>query len=78
MSGAGVRLAVVGNPGNRRVTLFQDAVRRAGLPAARVVSWREVLCGGAEFTAGEWVRLDSPGEDAEVERLLRGVEDSTR
>ncbi|MFE3192976.1 STM4014 family protein [Nocardia sp. NPDC059240] len=78
MNGAGPRLAVVGNPGNRRVTLFQDAVRRAGLPAARVVPWREVLCRGAEFTAGEWVRLDSPGEDAEVERMLRGVEDSTR
>ncbi|WP_067714672.1 STM4014 family protein [Nocardia yamanashiensis] len=72
------RLVVVGIPENRRVTLFQEALRRAGRPAARVVSWREVLTGGAGFRAGELVRLESPGEDPEVERMLRGVEDSTR
>lgn len=33
---------------------------------------------GAVFLPGETVRIDSPGEDAEVERLLRGVEDPTR
>ncbi|WP_326701097.1 STM4014 family protein [Streptomyces sp. NBC_01754] len=74
----GPRLAVVGNPGNRRVALFQDAVRAAGLPEARTVSWRRVLGGEAVFLPGERVRIDSPGEDAEVERLLRGVEDTTR
>ncbi|MFF8833416.1 STM4014 family protein [Streptomyces sp. NPDC015131] len=74
-----VRFAVVGNPGNRRVSLFADAVRAAGLPAARVVPWAAVLRdGGARFGAGEIVRLDSPGEDAEVDRLLRGVDDPTR
>ncbi|AYF76700.1 hypothetical protein D7D52_26025 [Nocardia yunnanensis] len=78
MSGAGVRLAVVGNPDNRRVTLFQEALTRAGAGAARVVPWREVLCGRAEFAAGELVRLESPGEDCAVERMLRGVEDATR
>ncbi|MFF3956599.1 STM4014 family protein [Streptomyces sp. NPDC001890] len=72
------RFAVVGVPGNRRVTFFQDAVRAAGLPAARVVPWREVLRGDAAFLPGETVRLDSPGEDAEVERLLRRVDDPTR
>ncbi|MCP3754370.1 STM4014 family protein [Streptomyces sp. TBY4] len=71
-------LAVVGNPGNRRVALFQDAVRAAGLPAARVVPWRDVLAGRAVFRAGEHVRIDSPGEDPEVERLLRGTADTTR
>lgn len=71
-------LAVVGNPGSRRVTLFQDAVRAAGLPAARVVPWLDVLTGRAVFRAGEGVRVDSPGEDPEVERLLRGVTDPTR
>ncbi len=70
--------AVVGNPGNRRVALFQDAVRAAGLPDARVVPWRDVLTGRAVFRAGECVRIDSPGEDAEVERLLRGTADATR
>ncbi|MEU6314319.1 STM4014 family protein [Streptomyces sp. NPDC047014] len=71
-------LAVVGNPAGRRVTLFQEAVRARGLPPARVVAWREVLDGGAVFHAGETVRIDSPGEDPEVERLLRGVSDPTR
>ncbi|MCX4776400.1 STM4014 family protein [Streptomyces sp. NBC_01264] len=70
--------AVVGNPGNRRVALFQDAVRAAGLPAARVIPWLDVLTGRAVFRAGESVRIDSPGEDPEVERLLRGTADTTR
>ncbi len=72
------RFAVVGNPANRRVGLFQEAVRAAGLPPARVVSWFDVLDGAAVFLPGETVRIDSPGEDAAVERLLRGVEDPTR
>ncbi|MFE9559808.1 STM4014 family protein [Streptomyces sp. NPDC006487] len=70
--------AVVGNPGNRRVALFQKALRAAGLPGARVVPWRDVLTGRAVFRAGECVRIDSPGEDPEVERLLRGCADATR
>ncbi|MFF5468707.1 STM4014 family protein [Streptomyces achromogenes] len=75
----GVRFAVVGNPENRRVTLFAQAVRAAGLPAPRVVAWADVLrAGGAGFDAGELVRLDSPGENPEVDRLLRGAEDPTR
>ncbi|MEU1487541.1 STM4014 family protein [Streptomyces sp. NPDC005752] len=72
------RLAVVGVPANRRVGLFQDAVRDAGLPAARTVSWLEVLRNEAVFLPGETVRIDSPGEDAEVDRLLRGGDDPTR
>lgn len=72
------RFAVVGNPANRRVTLFRDAVLAAGLPAARVVSWVDVLGGRAEFRPGELVRIDSPGEHAGVERALRGVDDPTR
>ncbi|MFF5276610.1 STM4014 family protein [Streptomyces sp. NPDC000133] len=72
------RFAVVGVPGNRRVTLFQEAVRAAGLPAARVVPWPDVLRGEAAFRPGETVRMDSPGEDAEVDRLLRAVDDPTR
>lgn len=70
--------AVVGNPGNRRIALFQEALRAAGLPGARVVPWLDVLTGRAVFRAGECVRIDSPGEDPEVERLLRGSADATR
>lgn len=73
------RFAVVGNPGNRRVSLFADAVRAAGLSGPRLVPWADVLReGGADFDADEIVRVDSPGEDPEVDRLLRGVSDPTR
>ncbi|MDI1463860.1 STM4014 family protein [Catellatospora sp. KI3] len=69
-----LRLAVVGNPGNRRVRLFLDAVRAAGLPAPHVVPWQAVAAGAPfGFPAGALVRIDSPGEDAEVDRLLRGA-----
>ena len=71
-------LAVVGNPANRRVAFFRDAVRAAGLPEARVVPWLDVLRGDAVFRPGETVRLDSPGEDPDVDRLLRGTDDPTR
>ncbi|MFI2436730.1 STM4014 family protein [Streptomyces sp. NPDC018693] len=73
------RFAVVGNPENRRVALFTQAVRAAGLPGPRVVAWADVLtAGGADFAPEELVRLDSPGENAHVDRLLRGTDDPTR
>ncbi|MFE2944763.1 STM4014 family protein [Streptomyces sp. NPDC059255] len=72
------RLTVVGIPGNRRLSLFQNAVRAAGLAPAREVGWLDVLRGRAAFGAGETVRIDSPGEDPEVDRLLRGADDQTR
>ncbi|MGW0122775.1 STM4014 family protein [Streptomyces sp. NPDC003327] len=71
-------LVVVGDPAGRRVTFFRDAVRSAGLPGVRVVSWPDVLHGRARFAAGEWVRLDSPGEEPEVDRLLRDLDDPAR
>ncbi|MFD4469385.1 STM4014 family protein [Rhodococcus sp. NPDC058505] len=73
------RLAVVGNSENRRVTLFLAAAARSGLPAPRVVPWRDVLTtGGARFEPDEVVRLDSPGENPDVDALLRGPGDPTR
>ncbi|GAA4484161.1 hypothetical protein GCM10023094_36780 [Rhodococcus olei] len=73
------RLAVVGNPENRRVTMLLDAAARRGVPTPRVVPWREVLiAGGARFDPDELVRLDSPGEDPDVDALLRGPGDPTR
>ncbi|WP_034263023.1 STM4014 family protein [Actinospica robiniae] len=67
-----LRLAVVGNPDNRRVGLFNEAAASLGMAAPRVVPWLDVLGGSAAFHQGELVRIDSPGEDAEVTRLLRG------
>ncbi|WP_202469684.1 STM4014 family protein [Streptomyces sp. SID2888] len=75
---SGRRFAVVGNPENRRTAMFADAVRAAGHPAPRVLAWRDVLRGRYAFGPGELVRIDSPGENAEVDRLLRGIDDPTR
>jgi hypothetical protein len=68
-----MRFTVVGNPGNRRVALFAAAVRAARLPQPRVLPWLDVACGRVAVEAGAMVRIDSPGEDAEVDRLLRGA-----
>ncbi len=68
-----MRLAVVGNPANRRVALFTAAAARAGLPAPEIYSWHEVLLAGRVPGPGTVVRIDSPGEDAEVDRLLRAL-----
>lgn len=76
--GAGLRFAVVGNPENRRTRMFADAVRAVGHAAPRVLGWRDVLRGRYAFTPGELVRIDSPGENAEVDRLLRDIDDPAR
>lgn len=74
-----MRLAVVGNPGNRRVGLFAAAVRRAGLPAPRVLSWLEILTSDPEpFKPYSLVRIEAAGEDEEVDRILRGSADPLR
>ncbi|MGX2993530.1 STM4014 family protein [Streptomyces sp. JNUCC 64] len=78
MSAVPPRFVVVGNPDNRRTSFFLDAVRSAGLPPARVLPWWDVLCGRTAFRPGETVRLDSPGEDDDVEHLLRGTDDPAR
>ncbi|MHB9861628.1 STM4014 family protein [Streptomyces sp. YIM S03343] len=70
--------AVVGNPENRRTTMFADAVRAAGHAQPRVVAWRDVLRGRFMFRPGEFVKIDSPGENTEVDRLLRDTDDPTR
>ncbi|MFI8509779.1 STM4014 family protein [Streptomyces sp. NPDC085460] len=75
---AGPRLVVVGDPSGRRVAFFQDALRAAGLPGARAVGWLDVLRGRARPAAGEIVRVDSPGEVPEVDRMLRGADDPAR
>ncbi|MGW6023879.1 STM4014 family protein [Streptomyces sp. NPDC055099] len=77
--GEALRFAVVGNPENRRVALFTAAAQEAGLPEPRVVPWLDVLRdGGAAFGEDEVVRLDSPGENADVDLALRGMDDPTR
>ncbi|MGW1717724.1 STM4014 family protein [Streptomyces sp. NPDC002156] len=73
------RWAVVANGDNRRVSLFAAATEAAGHGTPRVVEWHDVLReGGHDFADDELVRLDSPGENAEVDVLLRGGDDPTR
>ncbi|MFD5813189.1 STM4014 family protein [Streptomyces sp. NPDC127038] len=77
--GAPMKWAVVANGENRRVGLFAAAAEAAGSGTPRVVEWRDVLRdGGHDFADDEVVRLDSPGEDADVDRLLRGIGEPTR
>ncbi|MEV6522656.1 STM4014 family protein [Longispora sp. NPDC051575] len=68
-----MRLTIVGNPDNRRVTLFSAAVVAAGSLAPEVLPWRVVAAGEPfAFASGALVRIESPGEDAEVRRLFTG------
>jgi|SRR5215217_441584 len=65
---------LIGNAENRRVTLFQDALARQGLPPARVVPWRELVKRPALLAelpdTDALVRIDSAGESWEVEKAL--------
>jgi glutathione synthase/RimK-type ligase-like ATP-grasp enzyme len=73
-----VSFALVGNPENRRVAMFQAALAAQGLPAARVLPWRELVEPGAsarllgELPDEAILRIDSMGEDDDVERALLG------
>ncbi len=73
------RFVVIGNPENRRVQMFQEALAALRLPPADVISYAELLrapAAGLPQAAGNTVyRLDSPGENAQVERALieRGI-----
>ena len=65
---------VIGNPGGRRVELFQAALNELRLPAAQVVSYLDLLSGKETLPRsvrdGTVVRIESPGKDFEVERAL--------
>jgi hypothetical protein len=66
-------IVLLGNPGHRRVLLFQEALAAEGLPPARVVPWRRVIEDPDGLRAlGDdlHLRIESFGEDFEVERLL--------
>ncbi|MEW5742559.1 MAG: STM4014 family protein [Myxococcota bacterium] len=68
------RFVVLGNPANRRVTLFCEALHEAGLPEAEVVSWLDFLRTPGRLLSLDdgpaLLRIDSYGEDFEVEREL--------
>lgn len=69
-----MRFLLLGNPENRRVTFFLEACRRVGLPEPMVVSWESYLKDRGVFEKAvsncDVLRIESPGENDEVERLL--------
>ncbi|GLZ05817.1 hypothetical protein Acsp03_32830 [Actinomadura sp. NBRC 104412] len=63
---------VLGTPGDRRTELFAAACRGAGLPPPHLVPWTDAVRGDPSIAPGSLLRLDSPGENAAVDALLRG------
>lgn len=65
---------ILGNPENRRITHFQAALQTQGFAPAHVVSWRAFLEDPQALASVPleqcWFRIDSAGEDFEVERAL--------
>ncbi|MEM6928140.1 MAG: hypothetical protein AAF602_14505, partial [Myxococcota bacterium] len=68
------RWIVIGNPENRRVTGFVQAVRDENAGSVVIVPWLEVARNPRWWTdhddAPTWVRIESAGEDAAVQRAL--------
>jgi hypothetical protein len=73
---------LIGNPENRRVTLFQEALAARGQPPATVVAWADLLQDPNVLDRlpdrPALVRVDSTGENFAVEKLLlaRGFADA--
>jgi hypothetical protein len=65
---------VIGNPGSRRVDLFQAALADLSLAPAQVVAYADLLAGRVHLASvvspGAVVRIESPGKDFAVERAL--------
>lgn len=65
---------IIGNPGCRRVHLFQKALTRFAHPPAEIISYPDLIVGRVTLpdrvTPGAMVRIESPGEDFATERLI--------
>jgi glutathione synthase/RimK-type ligase-like ATP-grasp enzyme len=82
VSNANPPLVVIGNPENRRVSMFADAAHRLGLPPPRVIAYERLLAEpgppGQEqrleltevIPPASLVRIESPGENAAVQAAL--------
>lgn len=66
-------VSIVGNPENRRVTLFSEDARRLGWKV-QVVPWEQLLSTPEQawpmLIASPVIRIESPGENRAVERQL--------
>lgn len=66
-------LLLIAPPESRRVRALQNSLIKAGLPAARVFSWLEVLNGESlekHIFPNTIIKLDSPSEDWETDKGL--------
>src|SRR5215212_765446 len=65
---------IIGNAGNRRIDLFQQALSERGLPLAQLVTYQDLIAERVTLpdvvTPGSMLRIESPGKDSEVERAL--------
>lgn len=76
---------LIANPENRRVKLFQAALKAINLPQAKVVSYESLLTDPAALQGGlgdllspdaraaKLVKIESPGENFAVEKRLIGL-----
>jgi hypothetical protein len=69
-----MQVIILGNPENRRVTLFQEALQRANLPTAKVLPYEAWLRGQVTLSQiaapGDVLRIESPGESFWVEKKM--------
>jgi hypothetical protein len=66
------RLGLIGNPENRRILAFQDAVQSLGLPRPLCLAYEELLSNPEALDRFEvdLLRIESPGENESVARSL--------
>ncbi|NNJ26246.1 STM4014 family protein [Alienimonas chondri] len=67
------RWALIGNPENRRVASFQQALADCGEPPPLLLPWVDLLSGRRsieEVPPGAVLRIDSPGENFAAEQRL--------
>ena len=68
------RVVTIANPSSVRVATFQNALRRSGRPPSEVVPYLDLLEGRVSLPqilrAGDLLRIESPGQDFDVERWL--------
>lgn len=69
-----MQFIIIGNPENRRVQMFNQAVSNYNGLNAVVVSWVDIIKNFNNFTkhlsSNSAVRIESPGENFEVDKLL--------
>ncbi len=70
-------IVIIGNPKGWRVNYFQKALTQLGLPLATVVNYKALIKKEVHLSEyirkGTIVRIESPDQDFEVEKLLLGL-----